>query len=553
MLELSRRQVLATAGASAATMALAACGGDDDSGDDDSLSGNRVGAMSDSDYKVGTQFKATEPLDFTLLYNNHPNYPIKKDWLFWEELKKRTNVTFATTEVPLSDYNNKRQLIVSSGDSPLIIPKTYPGQESPFVASGAILPVSDYIDLMPNFKDKIAKWSLKADLDSLRQEDGKFYLLPGVHEDVWIDYTFTIRQDVFEKNNIPIPKTWDDLYTVLKALKALNPAAYPFSERFNQTPPNQPAGSLFAVLGHAYNVYLGWDSNNKAASWDFNANKYVLAGSADGFKQLLEYLNKLVKEGLLDPESFTQTDDQARQKVAQGKTMVISGNDQHIVNEYKSDLSKIPGAKMVKIPWPIGPMGEMKTGTKLENGIMISKKARDSKNFVAMMQLVDWLWYSDAGNEFTKWGVEGVTYTKDGSGKRTLAKEIDVVGMNPGAPKHLQRDFGFYNGVFSYGGTTELLNSFFSPEEQEFQKVMNARKTLAVPPAYPFTDEEREQITLIETPLYDTVYQNALKFALGSRGFDQWDAFQTELKGKQADKYMDMVTKAYERFKQKNG
>ena len=38
---------------------------------------------------------------------------------------------------------------------------------------------------------------------------------------------------------------------------------------------------------------------------------------------------------------------------------------------------------------------------------MISKKARDSKNFVAMMQFIDWLWYSDAGQEFAKWGVEG--------------------------------------------------------------------------------------------------------------------------------------------------
>jgi putative aldouronate transport system substrate-binding protein len=44
---------------------------------------------------------------------------------------------------------------------------------------------------------------------------------------------------------------------------------------------------------------------------------------------------------------------------------------------------------------------------------MISTKARDSKNFVAMMQFIDWLWYSDAGQEFAKWGVQGVTFNKD--------------------------------------------------------------------------------------------------------------------------------------------
>ena len=31
-----------------------------------------------------------------------------------------------------------------------------------------------------------------------------------------------------------------------------------------------------------------------------------------------------------------------------------------------------------------------------------------------MLQFVDWLYYSDEGLEFAKWGVEGTTYTKDG-------------------------------------------------------------------------------------------------------------------------------------------
>src|SRR4030095_11484108 len=116
----------------------------------------------------------------------------------------------------------------------------------------------------------------------------------------------------------------------------------------------------------------------------------------------------------------------------------------------------IPAAKMIKIPTPTGPTGEIIRGERMENGVMISKKARDSKNFVAMMQFIDWLWYSDKGQEFAKWGVEGVTYTKDSSGKRTLTPDVNVVGLNPKGTKHLQVDFGFFNGVFAYGGSTEL-------------------------------------------------------------------------------------------------
>src|SRR5690606_15423924 len=149
------------------------------------------------------------------------------------------------------------------------------------------------------------------------------------------------------------------------------------------------------------------------------------------------------------------------------------------------------------------------------NGLMISSKALDSENFVAMMQFIDWLWYSDEGQEFAKWGVEGVTYEKDESGKRTLKPDITFAGLNPGAPTHLQTDFGFQGGVFSYGGTTELLYSMFTPEELKFQETMADKEVIPPPPPHPFNQVEREQATLLETPLADTTKKNTLEFILG--------------------------------------
>src|SRR5690606_35029069 len=148
---------------------------------------------------------------------------------------------------------------------------------------------------------------------------------------------------------------------------------------------------------------------------------------------------------------------------------------------------------------------------------MISSKARESKHFVAMMQFIDWLWYSDEGQEFAKWGVEGTTYTKDSDGNYKIADDIDFIGLNPDASKHLQKDFGFGNGVFAYRGTTQLLQSTFSEEEKESQDVMTARQQWPVAPPHPFTDEERERSPLWETPLKDHVTQNTLKFILGER------------------------------------
>ncbi|EEP75263.1 ABC transporter substrate-binding protein [Micromonospora sp. ATCC 39149] len=535
----------AIAAASLLTLTLVACS--EEAGDTKDLSGNRTGAM--AEYGVGTQFTATEPLSFSVLYNNHPNYPLKNEWLFWSELTKRTNVKLEPVAVPLSDYSQKRSLLIGAGDAPLIIPKTYHPDENAFVSSGAILPVSDYLDLMPHFKDKIDKWGLGPEIDTLRQSDGKFYLLPGLHEKPWQEYSVAVRTDILDELKLPIPKTWDELYSVLKAMKAKYPNSYPYSDRWSK--PN-PGGALLRNIGHAYGTQAGWAFQH--STWDPAAGKFVYTGATEQYKQMVQYLNKLVTEGLLDPESFTQTDDAARQKLANGKSFVITSNAQTLVNDYRPDLAKtIPGAKLVNIPLPIGPAGEINPASRLENGVMISKKARDSKNFVAMMQFIDWLYYSDAGQEFAKWGIEGTTFTRDAAGKRIPAPDVDMIGLNPKGTKHLQKDFGFANGVFAYGGKLDLLQSFFSPEELEFQKVMNARKPIVVPPPAPLTDAEREQVSLWETPLKDHVTQNTLKFILGQRPLTEWDAYVGELKAKNADQYIELVNKAYERFKKDNG
>jgi putative aldouronate transport system substrate-binding protein len=183
---------------------------------------------------------------------------------------------------------------------------------------------------------------------------------------------------------------------------------------------------------------------------------------------------------------------------------------------------------------------------------MISKKALESKNFVAMMQFIDWLWYSDAGLMFSKWGIEGDTYTgkpEDGSFK--LNPQIKWGGLNPDAPKDLQVDYGYFNGVFAYGGSTAILNTQFADEEKAFQAEMNKRQVREVGPPHPFSVEEREQATLLETALHDHVNQNTLSFILGKRPLSEWDAFVAECKAKGADKYVDLANQAYDRFKAK--
>ncbi|MFD9740830.1 extracellular solute-binding protein [Umezawaea sp. NPDC059074] len=519
-----------------------ACSGDEGASGGVNLDGKKVAAM--ADFKAGDQFKATEPVEFRVLYSDHPNYPVKDDWLLWKEITGRTNVKVKPTTVPMSDYEQKRSLVVGAGDAPEIIAKTYPNQEDAFVASGAILPVSDYLDLMPNLKAKIEKWKLQPELDTLRQDDGKFYLLPGVHEEPWQDYTLAFRTDELTRLGLATPKTWDDVYSVLKAIKAAHPDGYPLSDRFE-------GNSILNVAAQTFGTTAGW--GYEQSQWNEGAKKFEYTGATAEYKKLVEFFHKLVAEGLMDPESFTQKDEPAIQKFATGRSFAISSNAQTIVNDYRPGLKTIPGATVAKIPVPAGPKGDVLRVSRLENGLMISAKALESDKFVAMMQFVDWLWYSDEGAEFVKWGVKGTTYDKDAAGKRALKADIGFGGMNPDAPKKLQKDFGFQGGVFAYGGSTELLQSMFTDEEVAFQKSISGKKNLALAPPAPFSDTEREQATLWETPLKDLVKQATLQFVLGDRDLADWDAYVKELDGKGMGQYVQLVNSAHERYKQKNG
>jgi putative aldouronate transport system substrate-binding protein len=550
MYQSSRRQFLVGAGAGAATVALAACGG---GGSPNGPSGSQTGGM--KNYTVGTQFKATEPLTFSIMMLSNPAYPYSAKWPFFTDLKNMTNVSFNATVVPYADYDTKRSVLINAGNAPMIIPKTYPGEEDEYVAGGAILPVSDYVHLMPNFQNKVAMWNLQGDLDTLRQADGKYYLLPGLHQNVWSDYTLAVRTDILTKLGIATPQTWDDVQTMMVAMKKAYPTAYPLSDRFNQP---TPGGSLLNILSMAYGTAAGWgyQSPGQGAYWDASSKSWVATGAMPQYKAMLQYLNTMYTQGLIDPESFTQPDTTAIQKFVTGKSFVISTNAQTLIDDLRMGL-KIPGATVAKIPVPLGPMGPViaeNGASRLENGVMVSSKALSSPNFTALMQFIDWLWYSDAGQIFAKWGIKGQTY--DGSvtgGTFKLAPDVTFAGINPNAKQNLQVTFGFFNGVFAYGGSTALLDTQFTPEELQFQKVMDARQILPLAPPAPLSSQAQQQVTLWGTTLMDYVQQQSLQFILGKRSLSQWESYVGELNGKNQGQLVSSVQGAYSAYSKKFG
>ena len=76
-------------------------------------------------YGAGVTFHSDEPVTYSMMFSDHENYPYQKDWRLWSAIQEKTNVTFDLTLIARSDYEDKKSVLVNSGDSPYIIPKTY--------------------------------------------------------------------------------------------------------------------------------------------------------------------------------------------------------------------------------------------------------------------------------------------------------------------------------------------------------------------------------------------------------------------------------------------
>ncbi|QOR71389.1 extracellular solute-binding protein [Ruania alkalisoli] len=541
----NRRSAL-VAGAMITGLALTACSTDSVGGGGEEAPEElgAVGAM--ENFEAGTTFAATEPVTFSLLYRDHPNYAFQEDWDILQQLEENQNVTFDMVNVPLSDWNDRRNLLLAAGDAPDIVPSTYVADADQFVASGTLLPISEYLEHMPNFTAKVEEWGLTEDLDRTRQEDGSFYVLPGLLENPKPTYTIAIRQDLWEGAGLTEdPETWEEFADQLETIAETYPEIdYPYSDRWSMNGPIE--ATLQAAAGN-FGTEAGWGYGD-GVTW--NGSEYEYTGAQDGYRDLIGYFADLVDRGLMDPESLTQDDDSAKAKLVNGQSAAIGSNDQEILG-YRTALDDagVEGAELRQIVVPAGPAGnrmDSSTGGRFESGIVFSSSAAQNDNFVAMLQFVDWLYYSDEGLEFAKWGVEGETYTTSGDGSRTLAENIDINGLNPGAPEALNTDYGYHNGVWmlAHGSTQDLLDSMLRPEVVDFRAAMNEKEVADPGPAILMDELEREQASLQQAALEDIVMQNTAAFILGQRPMAEWDDFVAELEGAGMNDYVELTNTA---------
>lgn len=581
--------------AAAMTVSLAACGGDNGGKNDEPSSAPAESSKDTQEesaqedvqpeenlgytYGLGETFRSDEPVTYSMFFSDASWYPMTEKWKtegVFAKIQELTNVTLDITSIDSGDYDQKKALMINAGESAYIIPKTY--DESAFVDGGAVIAVSDWVQYMPNYTDFYERYHMEADVDTIVRADGKYYRLPGMKETALQDYTLMIRDDIFKAAGYDVSAleenwTWDDLYDVLTGVKEymvaegmISASDYIWSDLWCGNESGQGnGGNLLKLIGSTYDVPSGWAVNDGMA-YDAATDQWYFASVSEDFKEFVTVVNKFVKGGILDPETFTQDDATANNKFYRGETAIISVNRSQYT-AWLAGLDEGVGKGNYSAYLTVYPKGKndyVAENSRLECGVMIASKALKElgeEDFIKMLRFVDWLWYSQEGQTLTKWGVEGEhwNYVKDeetGLEVKALTDEWYCGGLGIAATdeenqKDLRLELGYAGGNFWYGGNYEQLTDNFIPVLQDFYaRVDKYREIKPLNPAFSSTEEENEQINLWKTPLISNVNSWTLQLITGQKDIEaDWAEYVASCENLNCNKLVELYNEMYARTK----
>ena len=148
-------------------------------------------------------------------------------------------------------------------------------------------------------------------------------------------------------------------------------------------------------------------------------------------REYFRWLNHMNDIGLLDPESFIQKYDQYKSKIASGRVLGIIDQDWDYAeaeNALKAE-GKF-GATYARFPVTLDETYQSAafqgTGYLAGYGIGITVDAKDP---VRIIKFLDYL-ASDEGQVLVNWGIEGVHYTVDADGKRSIPADVQDRKIN---------------------------------------------------------------------------------------------------------------------------
>lgn len=498
-------------------------------------------AFANGTSESASQNTAGSKIKFSMYYSDNATLPFKSDWLTVKTADESANADVTWEIIPIADYQTKVSLALNTGTNApdVILYQTTKGENSNLALNGAIVPISDYSDWTPNFNARVKEMGLTDEIDKIRLKDGKFYYLPSLYDVPFYDGGPIIREDLLEKYGLDAPKTFDDLYHVLKVFKEHSPDSYPLTIL---------AGPrvLYRMTMPSFGISLGKNSasGTNTLSWNYEEKKYFPGAISDKYKAYITYFHKLYAEGLLDPEMADPIDgDKWSQKLATGKAMATYAYYDQIGGV--EGASTIDGFKLQMYPALAGPAGahhqpKSKTGA----GIMFPYKTSKRKDFEQIVRTVDKMFYSADNAKMWCLGVKGITYDEDANGN---VQFVDAAKNSPeGIYKYLQTTYGCGSDVTQQVWINKREMTKYDANYAQINKEVEDMGDViqSIPPTPKFDDAASEEAGLYQTPLSDAWERWNDAFLTGAKSIDKdWNTYVAEMKSLGIEKFCDIYNK----------
>ncbi|MEV5027519.1 extracellular solute-binding protein [Paenibacillus sp. LPE1-1-1.1] len=486
-----------------------------------SQSNNGNGKTTDSGSEpAATNGTAEENAALKVSVASMPKYPPNEiPNAYIKEVEKRFNMKWDFESIPLSAGIEKYNVMFASGDYPDFIPNmNSPTSVAKWASSGYLLPIGDYIDKLPNYRKLFsdADWEL---LLSFGSSNGKLYMLPSTASNDPMSWIY--RKDAFDKAGVTaFPSTMDELYETAKKLKTAYPDAVPIGVRGGTD--NNGVKNMMNGFRQAFR---NPQNSNTRGFWNDpdEGGKVVWNLASTKHREMLAFIAKLYKEGLIEKEFATLTQDQWKAKRLTGKILMDFQYASHTVDPGYA-LTDIPGGEWEyarKLPSASDqPALEFKPlNFSLFGPVFSSKLADEPEKLDRLIEYVEW-GASPEGQLFHQAGLENETYVneggtlkyKDGLDRQKVAEQYGFDWWLNQSSEFLKSDAGYLK---KQEAMTEFASNFN-----------------VIPKNAALTEEEQETVNTTVSALEDVALQFATKAVMGmvDIGNDEaWNGYLSDL------------------------
>ncbi|MFK7694416.1 extracellular solute-binding protein [Paenibacillus sp. HJGM_3] len=468
------------------------------------------------------------------------------DWndvLVYNEYEKKTNIDIKWQMVNTTALAERRNLALSSGEYPDALHSSGLSTRDLIMygQQGTFIPLNSLIDkYAPNFKKLMETYpDIKR---GITMPDGKIYSFPRIFDpqfkSVLSGSKLWINNKFLQQVNMSEPQTIDQFYNYLKAVKERDLSG---DGKMNEVPLQVTGDAVLVnILKGAYGL------GNKGTGHpyvDLNPETKQLRfiPTDPRYKELLQFLNKLYKEGLINQDLYTVKAEQIVARANEGVfgSMVITNPK----TAYNLD-------NYVGLPALVGPHGDklfsnvtpalVNTG-----GFVITNKNKHPEETV---RWIDYF-YGEEGSKLFFMGVKDVTYTEapDGTVKYTdlINKNPDGLSFTAAISKYMT-----WRGI-SYPAIVK--QKYFEGSEGHPDSIKAAERLAPNYPAevwapFSYTIEETEELSTMGADIENYVKEMLAKFITGTASFDTWDQYVSTLNRMGLDRYMKTYKAAYDRY-----